>query len=573
MDSGEHSPHGPISKMAGLIVSAGGKRLAWLRDPVDMFAFHVTVPAGVQAIDVEFQYLSPVRGKEGRIAVSNEIAELAWNTVVLYPAGHFTRDIQIEPSLKLPEGWKFATALEVASQTGNVVQFKPTTVNTLVDSPVYAGTHFQRLDLSTDANNQVFLDVFGDKEADLAVSAEELTIHRNLVKEAAKLYASRHYAHYDFLFSVSDKVGGNGLEHHQSSEDGEPSNYFTDWAAGVPDRDLLAHEYTHSWDGKFRRPADLWTPNFNVPMRDSLLWVYEGMTQYLGFVLTARSGMRTATQTRDLIAVIAADYDISPGRKWRPLEDTTNQPIISQRSPVSWPSWQREEEYYMEGLLIWLDADTKIRELSGGKKSLDDFAKIFYGIDNGSYVTRTYTFEDLVAALNQTQAFDWATFLHQRVDDVAPETPKQGIERGGYRLAYSDTPPEWLKASEEAAAAAEADSEDADKAMTNFSTSLGLSIGSDGSIGNVWWDSPAFKAGITPDMRVMAQNGTVYTSTAMRAAIVEAESSKAPIHVMVKRGNEFKNIDIDFHGGLRYPKLERVEGTPARLDDILAPAK
>ena len=569
---GDHSPTGPISKLGGLTVTAAGKPLTWLRDPVDMFAFHISVPSGVQSIEVEFQYLSPVRKREGRIAISNEIADLAWNTVVLYPAGCFSRDIRVLASLKLPEGWKFATALEVSAQNGNLVHFKETTLNTLVDSPVYAGTHYKRVDLSTDASNQVFLNVFADKEADLTITPEELKMHRNLVKEAAKLYASHHYAHYDFLFSVSDRIGGNGLEHHQSSEDGTSANYFTDWPAGVYESDLLAHEYTHSWDGKFRRPADLWTPNFNVPMRDSLLWVYEGMTEYFGFVLTARSGMRTAAQTRDLIAQVAADYDISPGRKWRPLEDTTNQPTISQRTPVSWVSWQRQEDYYMEGLLIWLDADTKIREMSGGKKSLDDFAKLFYGIDNGSYVTRTYTFDDLVKALNQVQAYDWASFLHKRVDELAPETPKQGLERGGYRLAYSDTPPDWLKAVEDAEST-DSDDGEPDRKVANFSTSLGFTVMSDGTLEDVWWDSPAFKAGITPDAKLMAQNGTSFTSSALKAAIVEAETGSSPIHLLFKRAGEFKSVDLDYHGGLRYPKLERIEGTPDRLDDILAPAK
>jgi predicted metalloprotease with PDZ domain len=568
---GNHSPTGPISKIAGLTVTAGGKRLSWLRDPVNVFAFHITVPSGVKSIDVDFHYLSPITSKEGRISISNEIADLAWNTVLLYPAGHFARGIHFAPSVKLPDGWKFASALEVSSQSGSLVHFKDTTLNTLVDSPVYAGLHYKRLDLSTDASNQVFLNVFGDKEADLAITPEQLTLHRNLVKEAARLYASHHYNHYDFLLLLSEKVGGIGLEHHQSSEDGVRANYFTDWAAGVQRRDLLAHEYTHSWDGKFRRPADLWTPNFDVPMRDSLLWVYEGMTEYYGFVLTARSGMRTPAQTRDLIAGIAANFDISPGREWRSLEDTTNQPTISQRTPVSWVSWQRPEDYYMEGLLIWLDADTKIRELSGGKKSLDDFAKLFYGIENGSFVTRTYTFEDVVATLNQVQPFDWASFLHKRVDELSPETPKDGFTRGGYRLTYTDTPPDWLKAVEQAEA--EKNEEGESRGVTNFSTSLGLTATSDGSLRNVWWGSPAFKAGMTPDMHLVAQNGTAYSATALKQAIIGAESSKEPIHLLVKRGREIKTIDIDYHGGLRYPKLERIEGTPDRLDEILAPGK
>ncbi len=559
---GNHSPTGPISKVAGLTVTAQGKRLDWVRDRVDVFAFHIDIPSGVKTIDVDFQYLAPVKNREGRISISSEIVDLAWNTVVLYPAGYFSRRLQFAPSVKLPAGWHFASALEVSSQDGDLVHFKETPLNTLVDSPLYAGINFKRVDLSTSSTNPVYLDVFADKPSDLAITPQELEVHRNLVQEAAKLFASHHYNHYDFLFLISDKVGGEGLEHHQSSEDGTRANYFTDWDAGVGGRDLLAHEYTHSWDGKFRRPAGLWTPNFNVPMQDELLWVYEGMTEYYGFVLTARSGMRTPAQTRDLIARIAANFDISPGRDWRPLVDTTNQPTISQRTPVSWVSWQRPEDYYTEGLLIWLDADTKIRELSGGKKSLDDFAKLFYGIDNGSYVTHTYTFDDLVAALNTVQPYDWASFLHARVDTLAPHTPEDGLTRGGYKLTYSDTAPDWLKKSETGP-----------HATTSFATSLGFTVGSDGELGNVWWNSPAFKAGITPDMHLIAVNGEAYTVPVLRAAIVEAEKGKTPIKLLLKRDDQFQSVDLDYHDGLRYPSLERVQGTDDRLDTILAPLK
>ncbi len=558
---GEHSPTGPISKLGGLVVTANGQRIDWVRDRVNVYAFHIPVPTGVKTIDVQFQYLAPLRGREGRIAISSKIADLEWNTVVLYPAGYFSRRIEFAPTLKLPDGWKFASALEVASQQGNLVHFKNTPLNTLVDSPLYAGVNYKRLDLSTSPSNQVFLDVFADKASDLAITPEQLQLHRNLAEQAQKLYASHHYSHYDFLFLLSDTVGGIGLEHHQSSEDGTHANYFTDWAAGVYGRDLLAHEYTHSWNGKFRRPADLWTPNFNVPMRDDLLWVYEGMTEYFGFVLTARSGMRTPEQTRDLIATIAANFETSPGRKWRPLVDTTNQPTVSQRSPVSWVSWQRPEDYYTEGLLIWLDADTKIRELSGNKKSLDDFAKRFLAIDNGSYITHTYTFDDIVANLNAVQPYDWATFLRTRVYQLHPQTPEDGITHGGYRLAYTDTPPAWLKKAERP-----------DSAIS-FSTSLGFAAKNDGELGNVWWDSPAFKAGITPDMQIMAVDGEKYSTDVLKAAITGAEKGKEPIKFLIKRGDQFQTIDVDYHGGLRYPKLERVEGTPDRLDDILAASK
>lgn len=563
---GTHSPSNPARELAGLIVTANGKRIPWVRDRVDMYAFHVEAPKDATMLDINFQYLAPQDPKRGRI--SAKFADVTWNSVLLYPAGYFSRDIKFETAIRLPEAWQFACSLDVKSQDGNLVQFKETTLNTLVDSALYAGVNFKRLDLSTGPDNPVYLDVFADKPADLEITPEELQYHKNLVIEAQKLFNSHHYDRYDFLFSVSDIVSGKGLEHHQSSEDGSRANYFTDWGAGVAGRALLPHEYTHSWNGKFRRPADLWTPNFNVPMRNDLLWVYEGLTDYYGNVLTARSGMRAPEQARDVFAQIAAGFEISPGRTWRSLQDTTNEPIISSRFvPGTWQSWQRSYDYYPESDLIWLDADTKIRELSGGKKSLDDFAKLFFGIDNGSYITVTYTFDDIVKALNTVQPYDWAGLLRTRVYEVNPNVPENGFTQGGYRLVYNDNEPEWLKKAESVRG-------------VSFVTSLGFSVKSDisgpdshGGIDQVWWDSLAFKAGITPDMQLQAVNDQKYTPAVLRETILAAEKSQEPIKLLLKRGDEFVTISLDYHGGMRYPHLERVETTPDRLDAILAPAK
>jgi predicted metalloprotease with PDZ domain len=379
---GDHAPEGPIQSMAGLVITANGQRIPWMRDRVNMYAFHVHVPAETTSLHVKFDYLSPIQPEDGMVLMSRLMADLEWNTVVLYPAGHYSRDIHVTPSAVLPAGWKYATALTTESKDGDTIRFKQTTLNTLVDSPLAAGEYYRRVNLSTGPANPVFLDVFADQAKDLKITPEELEMHKNLVVQAQRLFHSHHYNHYDFLFWLSNTLGEQGLEHHQSSEDGISTNYFTDWKAGVYERDLLAHEYTHSWNGKFRRPNDLWRPAFNMPEQDNLLWVYEGLTQYWGEVLTARSGLRTPEQTRDILARIAASFEDSPGREWRPLIDTTNQEIISERRPVSWVSWQRQEDYYMEGVLIWLDADTKIRELSGGKKSLDDFAA--YSSDVGT---------------------------------------------------------------------------------------------------------------------------------------------------------------------------------------------
>ena len=563
---GTHSPSNPIAEFAGLVVTANGKTISWQRDRVNMYAFHIEAPKDTTSLEVNFQFLAPQDPKRGRI--SSKFADITWNSVLLYPAGYFSRDIKFEASLQLPEGWKFASALDVKSQSGNEVHFKETPLNTLIDAPVYAGLYFKRADLSTGSDNPVYLDVFADKPADLEISADELQYHKNLVIEAQKLFGSRHYDHYDFLFSVSDIVSGKGLEHHQSSEDGSRANYFTDWGAGVGGRALLPHEYTHSWNGKFRRPADLWTPNFNVPMRNDLLWVYEGLTDYYGNVLTARAGMRTPEQARDVFAEIAAMFEVSPGRSWRSLEETTMQPIISSHGaiPEIWQSWQRGYDYYPESDLVWLDADTKIRELSDGKKSLDDFAKVFFGVDNGSYITVTFTFDDLVKALNAVQPFDWAGFFRARVNEVNPSVPEDGFARGGYRLIYNDAEPEWWKKAESVQGA-------------SFATSLGFSMKSDtgpdsrGALNSVGWDSPAFKAGVTPDMQLLAVNDQQYSPAILREAVLAAEKNKDPIRLLLKRGNEFRSVSLDYHGGMRYPHLERVESTPDRLDAILAPSK
>jgi predicted metalloprotease with PDZ domain len=418
----------------------------------------------------------------------------------------------------------------------------------------------------------VRINVFADEDKYLEITPDELQKHKALAAEADKLYQSHHYNHYDFLLLLSDKVGGIGLEHHQSSEDGARPKYFTDWNMGVVGRDLLGHEYTHSWDGKFRRPADLWTAAFNEPMRDDLLWVYEGMTQYWGAVLTARSGMRTQEESRDMLARVAAGFEISPGRNWRPMVDTTNQPTVSQRRPVSWVSWQLPENYYQEGELIWLDADTKIRELTNGQKSLDDFAAAFFGVNNGSFVTDTYTLNDVVNAMNQVAPYDWASFFKERVYDLHPQVPEDGFTRGGYKLAYTDKMPVWMMRG------------DGQSGSADFSTSLGFSVGNPrgvpetenaptGSLSNVWWGSPSFKAGVTPDMRIVSVNGKSYTAQGLREAILDAEKTKQPLELQFRRGEDYKSFSIPYFDGLRIPSLQRVDGTPARLDDILAPSK
>ena len=558
---GNHSPTGPINKLGGLVITAGEERLEWRRDPVDVYAFHVDVPAGVHALDLDFQFLSPVSHSEGRIVMTPAMLNVEWNTVALYPAGYYSRRIMVEPSVTLPDGFRLATALETASSTGATTTFKPTSFNTLVDSPLIAGRNFQSFDLDPGGPARVSLDVITDRPDQLAAKPEQIAAHKALVQQAYKLFASHHYDHYDFLLSLSDKMGGAGLEHHQSSEDGTTPKYFTDWDKTEAGRDLLAHEYTHSWNGKFRRPADLWTPNFNTPMRDSLLWVYEGQTQYWGYVLAARSSLLTRQQALDAIAATAATYDHRVGRAWRPLEDTTNDPIIAMRRPLSWLSWQRSEDYYSEGELVWLDADTLIRQLSGGKRSLDDFAKAFFGVNDGGFVTDTYTFDDVVRTLNSVQPHDWAGFLHQRLQGRGPGAPLDGLGRGGYRLIYTDGQSDYQKSVE------------TERKNTDLAFSIGVVIGKEGVLGEVIWDGPAFKAGLTEGTQIVAVNGDAYSVDDLKDSIRNAKGSNAPIELLVKDNDQFRTVRIDYHDGLRYPHLERISAGSAQLDEILEPRK
>ena len=557
---GGHSPRNDIDKLAGLVITANGQTIPWKRDVVEVNAFHIDVPAGVTELNVAYKFLSPVETKVGRMVMTPDMLNLQWLQMTMYPAGHFTRRIAVEPTVKLPEGFQFASALEIAKSEGQVTSFKPTTVETLVDSPMFAGRYFKSVELDPGGKVPVRLNMIADKPELLEFKPEQIQAHKNLVQQAYKLYGSHHYDHYDFLVALSDQLGGIGLEHHRSSENRVAPKYFTEWDKTYVGRDLLPHEFTHSWNGKFRRGADLWTPTLNTPMRDSLMWVYEGQTQYWGYVLSSRSALLTKEQTLDAIAMTAATYDNRRGRDWRPVQDTTNDPIIASRKPLSWLSYQRSEDYYSEGQLVWLDADTLIREKTGGKKSLDDFAKAFFGVADGSYVSHTYTFDDVVAALNGVVANDWATFLKDRIEGVNPKAPLDGLARGGYKLVYTDTPTEYFKASETRAK------------NTNLSYSIGLTVGSDAILTDVQWDGPAFKAGLTQGLTVVAVNGDTYDADKLKAA-VKATANGVPVELLVKEGSRYRTVKIDYSGGPRYPRLERVAGTPARLDDILAPRK
>jgi predicted metalloprotease with PDZ domain len=555
---GTHAPSGRIDQLAGLTIRAGTTRVEWARDAVDVYALRVNAPAGATALELDFQIVTPTDNDQGRVVMTPDMLNLEWNAVTLYPAGYYTRQIMVSPSIVLPEGWQWGAALDTVYANGATTTFKSVSFDTLVDSPVFAGRNFKRLELAPAGATRVSLNIVADRPDLLDIKPEQLDAHRKLVEQAYRLYGAHHYDHYDFLLALTDTMGGIGLEHHRSSENSTVPNYFTEWDKTADTRDLLPHEFTHSWNGKFRRPADLWTPTFNVAMRDSLLWVYEGQTQYWGFVLAARSGLLTKQQALDAIAMTAAAYDNRKGREWRPLQDTTNDPILSQRRPIPWRSWQRAEDYYSEGELVWLDADTMIREMSGGKKSLDDFARGFFGMKDGSYEPVTYSFDDVTRALNAVQPNDWGKFLRTRLDKVGGEAPLDGIARGGYRLVYNDTPSDFFKAGE------------GRRRITDLTYSLGIVIGREARITDVLWEGPAFKSGLTVGTQIIAVNGLSFDADRLKLFVKNAKTAKEPLEFIVKNGERYRTIRVDYHEGLRYPHLERAGSGDAKLDAILA---
>ena len=558
---GEHGPSGPIGALAGLVITGNGRRIEWIRDTVEPSAFHVDVPAGVSELKIEFLQQDAPSGSSGHAVVSADVQIVKWGSAALYPAGYAVSGIRVQPSIRLPPDWRFAVALDGAETVGQETRFAPTSFETLVDSPLYTGRHMRSFELDPGAAVPVRLDVFAADEASLDAKPAQIEAHRDLVRQAYKLFGSHHYDHYDFLLSLDEQIGGLGIEHHRSSENGYSTpQYFTDWDHSYPSRDLLAHEYTHSWNGKFRRPADLWTADYTVPMRDSLLWVYEGQTQYWGEVLASRSGLETAQQVRDGIAWSAAIADARVGRRWRSLQDTTNGALLGRGSSGGASSWNRSFDYYPEGALIWLDADTLIREETDGKRSLDDFARAFFGIDNGRWQPVTYRFDDIVKALNDVHRHDWAGFLRSRLDSHCPGAPLDGLARGGYRIVYTDTPSDYVVAIEKLYKSVE------------LELSIGLRIGKEARVTDVQWEGPAFQAGLVAGATLVAVNTVPYDADVLKAAIREAAKPGAgPIELLVKADDRYRTLRVDYHGGLRYPRLERIADVPARLDDILAP--
>jgi predicted metalloprotease with PDZ domain len=551
---GNHAPRGEIDKLAGLVVTANGKAVTWQRDPYDVYAFHIDVPQGAKTVEIAFEFLSATAPNQGRMVMTPAMLNLQFQSVSLYPAGYYARQIPIQATVRYPEGWRAFSGLPSTAAAG-IYRYEKTSYETLLDSPVFAGKYARQEQLSSD----VRLNIVADEAADLAATPEQIDAHRRLVDQAVKLFGAQHYDKYEFLFALSDQMGGIGVEHHRSSENGVDSDYFTKWNDGPGRRNLLPHEFTHSWNGKFRRPAGLWTPDHNTPTRNSLLWVYEGQTQFWGYVLGARSGLFTKQETLDALASIAATLDRRPARQWRGLEDTTYDPVISARRPKGWVSWQRSEDYYNEGMLIWLEVDATLRRLTNGQRGMDDFAHAFFGIRDRDWGVVTYTFDDIVHTLNGIASYDWAGLLNARLHEHAEGAPMKGFTESGYRLVFTSEPTPFFK-----------DAEKRSKG-TDLSYSGGFSVDKDRKISSVIWEGAAYKAGLTVGTEIVAVGNKPYSADTMKEAITAAASAKEPIRLLVRNFDQYHEVPLDWHGGLRYPRLEKFGTGEGALDRLLAP--
>ena len=557
---GNHRPSGPIANLTGLHFRAGSQELTWHRDPIEMYSFHVDVPTGVTEVEATFDLISADSAGGGGPAASSNLLDLNWNQVVLYPQGLASDAVQVVPSVHLPEGWKFGTTLTTAHSTGSDVEFNPVSLTTLVDSPLIAGVHYKQIELVPAGEMPAhFIDMVGDSEEAIAMSPADISAYRKLVAEADALFGAHHYRQYHFLYTLSGVVGHHGLEHHESSDNSTGGRTLLDPADHMLDAALLPHEFTHSWNGKYRRPAGLATKNYQEPMIGDLLWVYEGLTEYLGDVLTARSGLWTPEQYRDALAFTAAVLDHRAGRTWRPLEDTAVSVQTLRMLGSQWQNWRRSLDYYPEGELIWLEVDSIIRQQTKGQRSMDDFCRRFHGGESGSPKVVPYTFDDVVRTLNEVTPYDWASLLKERVKNASTHAPLSGIERGGWKLVYNEKPNGFLSALQK------------DGKHTDLTDSLGISVGRDGELYDVIHGSPAFTAGLGPGMKLIAINSRKYSSDLLRDALKSAHETHQPIEVIAEASEVFKMYSIPYYDGEKIPHLEQVQGQPDILGAILKP--
>jgi predicted metalloprotease with PDZ domain len=559
---GEHGPTGPINGLTGLNISANGKSVPWLRDAVDMFAFQIDVPADATSLDIDLDFLAPAPGANftAGASTSPRLAVLSWNTVLLYPKTSASSDsLQVDATLRIPAGWQYATALETRGRNGDEIQFESASLTRVIDSPVQIGMVLRKIDIPSRSSLKHTLNLLSESTEATQTPDDFATQYGRLVDETSALFGANHYRHYDWLLTLSDGVAHFGLEHHESSDDRTAEPVLKEDTSRKWVSTLMAHEFVHSWNGKYRRPAGLATDNYDKPMTGELLWVYEGLTEYLGDLLPVRSGILSAEDYRENLAETAANMTEHVGRTWRPLLDTAVAAQLLYEAPGASTNWRRSVDYYPEGELLWLDADLTIRSLTNGKKSLDDFCRAFYGGASGHPDLKPYTFDDIVVALNAVTPHDWRAFLNQRLTSTSPTPPLGGIEQAGWHLVYTDKPNTALKYNEDRGKNAD------------LSASLGFSVNESGTIGDVVPNSVAAKSGLTPGSHVIAMNGRAYSTTRLREVVKASAKETAPISMIVRNGEFFTTVSIDYHGGERYPHLERVTGKPDLMETLIKP--
>ena len=557
---GEHAPDGPINDLAGLKFSSSGKPLKWRRDLLDGWTIHVEVPAGENEVFADLDYLEPatlVGGFSSGSSATDRLLIMSWNQVLLYPRGWKSDDLTYSASLRIPDGWKYATSLPLSNANGSTLHFTPVSLTMLVDSPVLAGQYLKVVPLNPGQSPTAELDAAADSAAALEPPQEVWERYRNLVAQAAALFGAQHYRDYHFLYTLSDHVAHFGLEHHESDDSRVGERGLVDETSRKLNAGLLPHEYVHSWNGKYRRPADLSTPDYQQPMQTDLLWVYEGLTEYLGNILTARSALWTPEQYRDYLALTAADLDHLPGRTWRNLQDTADAAPQLYFTRKPWYSWRRSTDFYEEDNLTWLWADVIIRQQTKGAKSLDDFCKLFHGAPGGAPALKTYTFDDIVKALNQVAPYDWANFWTERLTNHGPGAALQGLEESGWKLVYNETPTDYFRSAEH------------DDGEVRELYTIGLRLRDDGAIIDTVEGMTAAKTGIGPGMRVVAVNGRRFSPEVLHDAISAAKGSKDPIELLVENTDYFRTFKLDYHDGEKYPRLVRDENKPDLLTEIL----
>lgn len=562
---GEHGPTGPIESMIGLDIKANGARLAWTRDTVEMYSLNVTVPRGASHLEIAIESGLATEGSGFTAAPtsSENIAILPWNEFLLYPKGSDGEKYTTQASVIAPAGWSVTTSLATTPKGKDTYEFESVSLARLIDAPVQMGRYARRVALEgseprPDIKHEI--SIVADSAAALDTPPDFAAGYSKLVAEFGALFGSRMYRHYTWLLSLSDHVAHFGLEHHESSDDRRELNALSEPMLRKGLAALLAHEYTHSWNAKYRRPQGLLSPDFEKPMDGSLLWVYEGMTQFWEYVIATRAGLLTPADYRDYMAEELGDFDVELGARWRPMGDTAVAAQLLYASPDAWASSRRDTDFYDASMLLWLDVDTELRARTQGRASLDDFVKRFYAGTSGAPQLQPYVEKDIYDTLAALAPADWRTFIRRHLDSPNTAAMFSAIERNGWKLVYTAEKNPWIS-----------DYWEKRKEYTERQWSIGLRLDKDAKIIDVIDDRAAARAGAGPGMTVIAVNGHKYSAEVLDAAIREAQSSRKPIRLLVENDDFYRTLSVEYYDGPRFPHLIRIDGTPDTLATVLAP--